>query len=87
MSIHLESKVDGLILLGNKEIEDLFDEELLKKQIANLFEKDSSKKDLSQEEKKKLKNSMAANKELKEKDYAGFKPLLEEILKLSNTKN
>ena len=83
----LNAKICFVSKEDDKEIEDLFDEDLLKKQIASLFEKDLSKKDLSKEEKKKLKNFMAANKELKEEDYAGFKPLLEEILTLSNTKN
>ena len=83
----LNAKICFVSEEDNKEIEDLFDEDLLKKQIAILFEKDLSKKDLSTEKKKKLKNVMAANKELTEDNYAGFKPLLEKILTLSNTKN
>ena len=83
----LNAKICFVSEEDNKEIEDLFDEKLLKEQIASLFEKDLPKKDLPKEEKKKLKNSMATNKELTEDNYAGFKPLLEKILTLSNTKN
>ena len=83
----LNAKICFVSKEDNKEIEDLFDEKLLKEQIASLFKKDLSKKDLTKEEKKTLKNFMAENKELTEDNYAGFKPLLEKILTLSNTKN